>query len=131
VFRALGSGLLGLGAIALVLAAAGVYTTLAFLLSRRRREIAIRVAVGASPQQAVSAIGRRLAPAVAGGLVAGVALAALLLQAIAIIPFDLPPADLTLMLAMVAVLIATGTAACAAPVWRAVRASPSEALKEP
>jgi predicted permease len=130
IFRALGAGLLLLGGIALVLAAAGVYTTLAFLLARRRREIAIHVAVGASPRQAVSAIVRRVAPALVGGLAGGALLAVGILRAVTVIPFDLPAADTRLVLTMVTALAAAGVAACAAPVRRALRASPFDSLKE-
>jgi hypothetical protein len=66
-----------LGICALALAVVGLSGMVAFTVSQRLREIGIRVALGARPSHVVRAIGRQFAWPVAGGAIAGSALAAL------------------------------------------------------
>jgi putative ABC transport system permease protein len=126
---AFGAMLSGAAGLALLLAATGIYALLAWSVSRRTREIGIRMAIGAAPADVIVMVLRQaLQPAMAGILVgAGAALAlhAILRAQIAgaegfdPIAFALPAA----ILAMVAM------AAGIAPAVRAVRVDPIAALR--
>lgn len=63
-----------MSAVALLLSLTGIYSVLSFIVSRRTREIGVRVAVGASPRRVVSAIFRRPLIQVTLGILAGTAL---------------------------------------------------------
>jgi ABC-type antimicrobial peptide transport system permease subunit len=118
-----------LGGVALLLAAAGLYGVLAYRVSQRRREIAVRVAIGASPRAVV----RLVLGDATWQVVAGVSIGTLLgLLATRVISGRLPrivavdPAVLALaasVLATVALLTAV------VPALRAARVDPSIALR--
>lgn len=118
-------------ALALVLSVAGVYAVMADLVLRRRREIALRVALGAGTWRLVGSIVREgLRIAAAGG-------AAGLVLAIAGTPlldrFVVRPQLPGLMVIVVAIS-AVGvlvTIACAVPAWRAVSVDPRAVMHDP
>ena len=117
------------GAIALSLAAVGVYGVLAYLVTQRNHEIGVRMALGARPQQ-VRAIVMREGLLVAGiGMMTGLAGAAALsgvLQSIA--PGVEARSPLVFAGAMIVLALAVAGAALV-PVRRATRVSPLEALR--
>lgn len=117
-------GLLGLG-----VAALGLGSLMAFSVSRRRREIAVRMAVGASPRDAVSLVLRQAGRLVVLGTVAGIALALALGQVLAGLLFGVSPRDPVTVTVVVAVLGATGLAATWLPARRAARIDPATALQ--
>jgi predicted permease len=116
-------------AIAVLLALSGVYSVVAFAVARRRREIAIRVAVGGSPSSIVALLLRQaLRPALAG-LVIGLVLSALLSRAITLMLFGVNPLDpLTYALTTFALCFAAA-AASVVPVIRAMRANTVATLR--
>ena len=119
----------GMGAVALGLAMIGLYGVLAYAVSRRMREFAVRIALGASPAMLRTMVLRDgLVMLLAGiGVGAFVALAAArLLDAvlIAVLPSDV----ISLVLSEV-VLVGVGLAAALAPARRASRASPLDILR--
>jgi putative ABC transport system permease protein len=117
------------GALALILAAVGIYGTLAYLVGARTREIGIRLALGAPRRGIVSSVMRRgLAPALAGGVL-GLAAALALARAFSSLLFDVEPMDLPSIAAGGAALIVVAIAAAAGPARRAGRVNPVEALK--
>src|SRR6185503_3348469 len=63
------------GALALLLAAVGVYGVFSYYVEQRRREIGVRMALGARPKQVVWLVVRQNAAALVGGLAAGLLLA--------------------------------------------------------
>ncbi len=104
------------------LSAAGIYALMSFTVSRRGREIAIRVALGAGPARVVTAIFSRALAQVGlgvmlGGLIFGFA-------------FVQDADDLKLTIAMAAVMMTVGLLACVVPATRALRVHPTDALKE-
>lgn len=117
-------GLLGLG-----VAALGLGSLMAFSVSRRRREIAVRMAVGASPRDAVALMLRQAGRLVALGSVAGIALALALGQVLAGLLFGVSPRDPATVAVVVAVLGAAGLAATWLPARRAAQVDPATALK--
>ena len=119
----------GFGLSALVLAVVGVYGVLSYTITRRRREMAVRLALGAPPasvRRLVVGSGLRLAGAgVAVGLVAAVAGARVLTTLL----YEMTPTD-PLTLATVGVtLLAAAAAASWLPARRATRVSSAEVLR--
>jgi predicted permease len=116
--------------IALLLTAIGTYGVLSYAVAQRRREIGLRIALGARPEQVRGqflALALRLI--VAGTLlgVLGALLTGGMMQAVL---FEVPPLPAPLLAATVAVLGTVALAACLQPVERAARISPMEAMTE-
>jgi ABC-type antimicrobial peptide transport system permease subunit len=128
--RALGAGLGALGGMALLLSCLGTYAIVAFSVAQRRREIAIRVAVGASPSNIVSAVLAPSATYLLIGTAAGTAIGIGLQQLLAQVPFALADGGIGGTFAMVALVAAAGALACAAPLRRALALRPGDWLKE-
>ena len=116
-------------ALALGLAAVGVYGVLAFAVSRRTHEIGIRVALGAQPREILSLVvwqGMRL---VLVGATLGIFAAAILTRFMTSLLFGVEPTD-PLTFGCVAVLLACAAlAACWIPARRAMRVDPMTALR--
>ena len=115
--------------IALVLAGMGVYGTLAYAVATRRREIGLRMALGASRVGTLARIAgdgfAHLLLGTAIGLGASLGMAGLMAGLL----YQVPPRD-PLTYAMVAgVLVLVGAAAAAAPAWRASRVDPALTLR--
>ena len=119
----------GLGAIALLLAVIGVFGVFSYLIEERRREIGIRVALGASKPQIRLALVHACRRPVMAGLLGGLALsliAGTLLQGFL---FGLSPIDPLSYGVVAAVLLAAAIAATAVPLRRALRVDPAIALR--
>jgi len=117
------------GAIALVLAATGLYGVVSFLVARRTREIGVRMALGAQRGRVareVLATGARLAAAgVAIGLVAAVALR----RFTASLLYGIAPQDPWPLVGAAVTLAAVALLASLAPARRATRVDPAEAIR--
>ena len=112
-----------------ILAAIGVYGLLAWTVNDRRRELAIRLALGAQPgalARLVTAQGLLLALL---GVVLGLAVAQFARGLLQDVLFETRPTDLLALTAAAGVLILAAAAACLAPALRATRVSPTEGLK--
>lgn len=119
-----------LGLVALALAAAGLYGVLAVQVGRRRRELAVRTALGATPGDLLRRVlGSGLAM-VAVGCVAGLFLGYLSTRAVRSLLHGAAPWDPVALSAAVATLMAAGLVASWIPARRAARTQPSSALKE-
>jgi len=121
--------LLTFAAIAVALSVIGVYGVLAYLVGQRRREIGLRLAVGASPADVVWLFVREGAALTLVGLGAGLAGALAAGRWISALLFGVTPAD-PVTLAIVVCTLA-GAAACATyvPARRAAGVDPSDALR--
>ena len=116
--------------IALLLAAIGLYGTLSLSVSRRKRELGIRIAIGAQVKQIVATVCGRMTWAVSIGLTAGVLTAAAVLQLTRKFLFDVNPLDkLSFSIAAFLVLLCAAIAALI-PCWRAIRTDAAKALRE-
>ena len=117
------------GAIALVLAAVGLYGVVSYSVSQRTQEIGLRMAIGADRRDVLRLIvggGMKLAVI---GVVIGVAGALALSKVIATMLFELTPMDLVSYSGTVMVLLAVAMVACYVPARRAMRVDPIIALR--
>jgi predicted permease len=116
--------------LALAVAAIGVYGVIAYHVAQRRREIGLRLAIGAKRRDVVRMVlaqGTRLAGA---GIVAGVPVALLATAALRPLLFEVAAYDLSVFAAISGVLLAVAALACAVPALRAARTSPAVALRD-
>ena len=122
--------LLGIfSAIALVLAAAGVYGVMAYFVTQRTREIGVRIALGAQWNDVLKLILKSGMLLVALGLTIGLAGAFVLTRLLAALLFEISPTDpLTFAAVAVCVILAT-LLACYIPARRATRVDPLVALR--
>ena len=128
--RLLTALLTGFGGFALFLTAIGLYGTLAYALSRRTRELALRSALGAKRLDLMRlALASGLAP-VAIGALAGVAAALALTRTMRSELVDVSPLDPWSMGAAVAVVGVVAALATLIPAYRATRVDPMERLRE-
>jgi len=120
---------LAFGGLALFLSAIGIYGVLAYLVAQRRREIAIRMALGSTAAGVVRLVLREGLALIAVGLVVGFAGAAALQKAVASQIYGVRPSD-PLVIGGVSVLLATiALAACPVPARRATLIDPIEVLR--
>lgn len=128
-FGALSAALIGIGAITLVLALAGVYSMMSLIVSRRTREIGIRVALGASTTRVIRAVATRAGVQVCIGGLLGAVLAVFSLEARGILVSRLGDGGWWTMPVVIGLLVLSGIAATWVPLRRALRIRPQEALK--
>jgi putative ABC transport system permease protein len=118
-----------LAALAVSLAAVGVYGVVSYAMSRRTREIAVRLALGASPRQLVARVLREGAIWTLVGLTAGTAGAAVLARFLETLLFRIEPHDALTFAAVAALLGAVTLAATVIPALRAASVDPMLALR--
>jgi predicted permease len=115
---------------ALLLAGVGLYGTLAYSVSRRKRELGIRLALGAQVPHIVGTVCGRMSAAVFIGLFAGLAVAAAALRLARGFLFEVEPLDkISFGGAALAVLICSALAAFI-PSWRALGTDAAASLRE-
>ena len=115
---------------ALLLAAVGLYGVLAYSVACRRREIGVRIALGALPSAIAGLVLRESGRMIAAGLAAGLAAAFLLTRFLSSLLFGVAPLDPAAFLGVAAALAAAGLAASVVPARRAARIAPMEALRD-
>ena len=117
------------GLSALVLAVVGVYGVLSYVMTRRRRELAVRIALGAYPGQVswlVIGSGMRLAVL---GVVVGLAAALAGRSILTALLYEVTPTDPLVLVAVTVTLLGAAAAASWLPARRATRVSPAEVLR--
>jgi putative ABC transport system permease protein len=117
-------------AVALLLAAMGIYGVLASCVSERYHEIAIRLALGAQPRQVIGFMLRRLTSMVAAGLGLGVAGALAGGRLLGALVNDVPASSPGLLVVAVALLTLVAMLAAWSPLRRALAIDPMLALRE-
>jgi predicted permease len=127
--RLTGSLLSIFAGLALLLAAIGVSGVLAYLVSRRRREIGIRMALGASGGSVMRLVIRRGLATAGAGVAVGVIAALFLTRLMEGLLYGVAPRDPGTFLAVTTILGAIALVASAVPAWRASRVDPLEALR--
>jgi putative ABC transport system permease protein len=121
--------LVGFALVGSVLTLVGIYGVLSLSVAARRREIAIRAAVGAGKadiRNLVFAEGVRL---IAGGVISGMAAAFVLARVLRSFLFEVDPADPVTLIAVGALFAAVALLACWEPTRRAAKIDPIEALR--
>jgi len=116
--------------IALLLTAIGTYGVLGYAVVQRRREIALRMALGARPDQVRRQFVALAVRLIAGGSIVGIAGAWMTGRAMQALLFQVPPLPASIVVLTAAVLATVCLAACMLPSWRAARIAPSSALAE-
>jgi predicted permease len=118
------------GAVAMVLAALGLYGVLSYGVTRRTHELGLRKALGAGHGALIAMIMRETGWLLLAGILAGAALSYAAVQLIASRLYGLSPGDPTTIAIAAASLTAVATAAAWLPAWRAARVDPLVALRQ-
>jgi predicted permease len=118
-----------MGILALVIAAIGVYGLKAFDVSKRTREIGIRIALGATSRDVIALILRDGARTALIGLAAGGVLAAGIGKLISGLLYQVSPFDPVVLISAAAILGGAALLACYLPARRATRIEPLDALR--
>jgi predicted permease len=116
-------------AVALALAALGLYGVLAFIVTQRVREIGIRVALGASGGSVLRLVIGRGMILVGAGLVLGTAGAVGATRLVEGMLFQVNPTDPVTFAGVTGFFLVVALGACMLPAWRALRVDPLEALR--
>jgi putative ABC transport system permease protein len=127
-WRLVASGMGFLGALALLLAAAGLYGVVAFAVTQRTREIGVRMALGADRTRVLGMVFRWTLVLLGTGAALGMLLAALVASLIRKALFGVSPLDPLTYLGVGAVLVLVGVAAALRPALRAASVQPSRTL---
>jgi predicted permease len=126
----LGSILLALfGALALGIAAIGLYAAFAHSVGQRRREMAIRIAIGARPARVLAMILRESATLAVGGVLCGVATAFIVSRWVQSMLFGIVPTDPAVLTAAALVMVMVAAVATYLPARTAARTDPNSLLR--
>jgi ABC-type antimicrobial peptide transport system permease subunit len=115
--------------VALLLSAIGVYGVIAYLVGQRKREIGIRVALGASRASVTRLVLGEGIAMVGAGIVLGVGGALALTQVMRRLLFEITPTDLPTYVTVITTLVAVALVATIVPARRAARVDPMTALR--
>jgi ABC-type antimicrobial peptide transport system permease subunit len=121
---------ISLGLVALLLSAMGIYGTMAFIGQQRRREIGVRLALGASMSGVIGLITRQGMQWAATGLSVGMAMGLVIGLLLRATLRGVSLADPLALIGPPLVLGAAAFIACYVPAWRASRVDPVKALRE-
>lgn len=119
----------GFAGLALLLAGAGIYGVMAYLVTARRREIGVRMALGATRGAVMRLVLRRGAAMALAGIGVGTVGALLAGRLIANQLYQVKPSDAAALSAAAAVLLLASLAACYFPARRAAAVDPNQALR--
>jgi putative ABC transport system permease protein len=128
--RVFGTMFMIFGAIALFLAGIGLYAVMAFSVSRRTREVGIRMALGAKSGDVIRMIFGQGMWQLGVGLVLGLGLALGVSRLLTVVLFDVQPRDPMIFGGVIAVLATAGLLACLIPARRATAVDPMIALRD-
>jgi predicted permease len=117
------------GAVAMLLALAGIYGVMTHMLVARRREFAVRLALGATPERLARSVLRLGLVWGVSGTVAGIGAAVVLAQLLRGLLFGVSPADVASLGGSAALLLAASAATAYLPARRLTRVEPSSALR--
>ena len=118
------------GLLAGTLAVLGLYGVIAYMVARRRNEIGIRIALGASRGRVIRLVLREAAVLLIAGLALGTLMSVWAGQAAASLLYGLKPRDPATLAGAVALLAAIALIASYGPAWRASRLQPMDALRD-
>jgi len=116
-------------AVALVLSAVGIYGVTAYAVTRRTRERAIRIAIGAPPVSVYRLMARHGTTVALVGIFVGLLAALGLARTLSSLLYGVAPTDATTLACSAAAVLVVTLVACARPAWRATRVDPMMALR--
>jgi putative ABC transport system permease protein len=116
-------------ALALALAATGLYGVLSYSVSQRKQEIGIRSALGATRASVIALVVRQGLTVTIVGLLLGIFASALATRLMQPLLFGITPLDIPSFVLMPLVLLAVAVVACALPARRAAATDPAETLR--
>jgi len=122
--------LVAFSGLALLLACVGVYGVVSHVVSQRRSEIGIRMALGASRSSVFAIVGRQVAFATGAGVLAGCAAAMVATSSMGAVLHGVRPTDPLTFASVPVVLFATALAGSLIPAFRATRVDPVSTLRE-
>ena len=115
--------------VAIVLTLTGTYSVLSLAVAARRRELAIRTAVGADPRRLMGLVLRGGLGLITIGILTGVASSFMLSRVLRTMLFEVDPADPVTLVGAASAFAVVALLACWLPALRAARVAPAEALK--
>jgi len=118
-----------LAALAIALAAIGIYGVLSYTIAERTREVGVRLALGAQPSAVLRMLLGMGARITGVGIAVGLGLSAVLTRLVAAQLYDVSPLDPVALTGAAAILFAIALAAAFVPAWRATRIDPVAALR--
>jgi macrolide transport system ATP-binding/permease protein len=118
------------GCLALVLAAIGLYGVMSYAVSQRRRELGLRMALGAASSNLMGLIVQQGLRLTAAGVILGSMAALGLTRLLGDMLYNVSPRDPLAFASAFAVMAVVSLAACFLPAWRATRTDPVRALRE-
>lgn len=116
-------------AVALALAASGIYAVVAYAVGQRTREMGIRLALGSRPHAVIGLVLREGMRFPMAGLVTGLALALAAAGAVRASLYGVAPTDARVLTLTIGLLLVVAAVACLVPAWRATRVDPCVALR--
>ncbi len=118
------------GLLAVMLAITGIYGLASYSVSRRVREIGIRMAIGARPKQVLQSVLGRLAIVVAAGSLVGIALGLASGEVLKAVVYQASPRDPITLAGVALIMGAVALGSALGPIRRAVSIEPTRALRE-
>jgi predicted permease len=118
------------GVLALLLAAVGLYGVMSYVVSQRRRELGLRLALGASASDLLRLVMSYGLALTGGGVVLGAAVALATTPLLGYILYQVSPRDPLAFGSAFVVMAIASLAACLVPAWRAPRIDPVRALRD-
>jgi predicted permease len=117
-------------ALALLLAAIGIYGLLSHLVTGSRKEIGIRMVMGANRSTVIAAVMKRGVGLAVIGAAVGTAVSILVTRSLTSLLFGVSPLDPTTFALAMAIVTAISALACLLPAWNAARVAPTTVLRE-
>jgi predicted permease len=120
----------GFATLALLVAGVGLFGVLSYVVAQRTRELGIRAALGARPQDLIRLVLRQGMGTTIVGLAVGLVAAAMLMRFVTTLLYGVSAADLPTYVGVPALLLVVAGLACIVPAQRAARLDPLQALRQ-